>query len=68
MKTALERIEEITEKEMIYNLHQIQHILNGLMKGNIYDGRDLDTEELLEYKLSVVKVLDIYNKLKNGQF
>ena len=59
MKTAQERIEEMTEQKMVNNLHQIQHILNGLIEGKIYDGSKLDTDKLVDYKLSVIKILDM---------
>lgn len=62
MKTTPEIIEEITEQKMVYNLHQVQHILNGLIDGEVYDGEKLDIDKLIEYKLSVIKILDIYNK------
>ena len=65
MKTTPEIVEELTEDKMVYNLHQIQHLLNGLMNGEVYDGTTLDRHKLLGYKLSILKILDIYNKEKN---
>ena len=56
MKTSQERIEEMTYREMITNLHQIKHILNGLVEGKIYDGSKLDTDKLVDYKLGVSKI------------
>jgi hypothetical protein len=56
MKTSQERIEEMTKQKMVNNLHQIKHILNGLIEGKIYDGSKLDTDKLVDYKLAVSKV------------
>tara|TARA_B110000114_G_scaffold21943_1_gene20900 strand:- start:248 stop:436 length:189 start_codon:yes stop_codon:yes gene_type:complete len=56
MKTAEERIKEMTEQQMDYNLSQIQHILNGLVDGEIFDGSKLDMDKLIDYKLSISKL------------
>jgi hypothetical protein len=58
IKTTPQIISEITESEMIFNIHQIQHILNGLINGKVYDGSELDTDKLVKYKLSLVKLLE----------
>ena len=58
MRNTLEQIDEITEQKMIYNIHQIQHILNALIGGQVLDGTEIDTDKLIEYKLSLVKILD----------
>jgi hypothetical protein len=62
-KTTNELINEITESQMIYNIHQVQHILNHLISGKKYDGSKLDQEKLINYKLSLVKIID-KNKTK----
>ena len=62
-KTTNELINEITENQMIYNIHQVQHILNHLISGKKYDGSKLDQEKLINYKLSLVKIID-KNKTK----
>ena len=48
---------------MIYNIHQVQHILNHLISGKKYDGSKLYQEKLIHYKLSLVKIMD-QNKTK----
>tara|TARA_Y100000996_G_C22190519_1_gene506774 strand:- start:27 stop:302 length:276 start_codon:yes stop_codon:yes gene_type:complete len=58
MKNTLERLEKITYKQMDFNLHQIQHMLNGLIRGCVFDGNKIDTDKLIEYKLSLIKILD----------
>jgi hypothetical protein len=62
-KTTIELMDEITESQMIYNIHQVQHILNHLISGKKYDGSKLDQEKLIHYKLSLVKIMD-QNKTK----
>jgi|TARA_R110002110_G_scaffold406316_1_gene626058 hypothetical protein len=59
MKTTPEIIEDISYDQMVYNLHQVQHILNGLISGKKYDGSKLDQDKLINYKLSIVKILDL---------
>ena len=58
----LPEIRDMKQEDMIHNLHQIQHILNGLMEGRTYDGKKLDTDKLLNYKFSVIKILDQIKK------
>lgn len=48
---------------MVSNFYQVQHILNGLINGAVYNGKMIDIVKLVEHKLSVIKILDIYNKL-----
>ena len=64
MKTTPEIIADITEEEMIRNLHQVQHILNGLIDGKTFNGKELDQDKLVLYKLSVVKIIDIEKLLR----
>lgn len=59
---------KITDKD-IKNLHQVQHILNTLIKGetinpNDYENKDHGSMSMacLEYKLSVIKFLDEFQK------
>jgi len=60
MKTADEIISSMTKDTIIYNLHQIQHILNDLIKGKTLKGNELNSQKILEYKLSVIKtILDL---------
>ena len=59
-KTATELINETTESQMIYNIHQVQHILNHLIEGKKYDGSKLNQEKLVHYKLSLTKIIDLY--------
>jgi len=47
-----------TDKEIVYNLHQVEHILNDLMSGGRYDGRMLDSDKLLNYKFAIIQLLD----------
>tara|TARA_B100000029_G_C17563158_1_gene954119 strand:- start:1852 stop:2058 length:207 start_codon:yes stop_codon:yes gene_type:complete len=54
----LPEIKNMKQEDMFYNLDQIQHILNGLIAGKVYDGKKLDQEKLIKYKLSVVKIVD----------
>ena len=58
MENTLERIDKITYKQMVFNLHQIQHMLNGLIRGCVFDGNKIDTDKSIEYKLSLIKILD----------
>jgi len=60
MKTAPELIADITEEQMIRNLHQVQHMLNHLMGGKKYDGSKLDIDKLQNYKFSIIKIIDKY--------
>ena len=58
MEYTLERIDKITYKQMDFNLHQIQHMLNGLIRCCVFDGNKMDKDKLIEYKLSLIKILD----------
>ena len=58
MKNTLERLEKITYKQMDFNLHQIQNMINGLIRCCVFDGNKMDTDKLIEYKLSLIKILD----------
>jgi hypothetical protein len=51
MKTTPEIIEDISYDQMVYNLHQVQHILNGIISVKKYDGSKLDQDKLINYKL-----------------
>jgi len=51
---------------LFYNLDQIQHILNHLIEGKKYDGSKLDQDKLVQYKLSLIKIMD-QNKAKEIQ-
>ena len=58
----LPEIRDMKQEDMIFNLHQVQHILNGLIEGKTYDGKKLDQGKLVNYKLSVVKIIDQVRK------
>ena len=55
-------IKNMKQEDMVYNLHQVQHILNHLIEGKKYDGSKLDTDKLLNYKYAVIKILDQIKK------
>jgi len=57
MKIGDELISSMTKDTIIYNLHQIQHILNDLIKGKTLKGNELNSQKILEYKLSVIKTI-----------
>ena len=54
----LPEIKNMKQEDMFYNLDQVQHILNHLIEGKTYDGKKLDTDKLLKYKFSVIKIID----------
>ena len=54
------RMKEITEDQMLSNLDQVQDILNHLIEGKKYDEGKLDHDKLVQYKLSIVKIIDCY--------
>ena len=62
MRNTLEQIDEITEQQMFYNIHQIHHILNALIGGQVVDGTEIDTDKFIEYKLSLVKLEELKSK------
>lgn len=61
-KSAEEIKNNMTDEEMIFNLHQIQHILNELINGKTLNGSQLNSDKLIEYKISVIKILDKQRK------
>tara|TARA_R100000654_G_scaffold15580_1_gene33179 strand:- start:585 stop:782 length:198 start_codon:yes stop_codon:yes gene_type:complete len=65
MKNTQEQIDEITDQKMIYNSHQVQHILNRLIAGKVVDGSQIYTDKLIEYKLSLIKMEDKIETFKN---
>jgi len=58
---------EISDSD-VRNLHQVRHILNGLIEGKTINPQDPNvwheyfTQHCLEYKLSITKILDDHQK------